>query len=172
MLEKAWKGLNNTIFAYGQTGSGKSYTTFGYGADRGIIPMAADKIFERIRGNTDPNIAFTVKVQMVEIYLEKIQDLLVPLAEKGKKELEVRSTAKEIWVEGAKNLEVMTYEQIDSTIKMGESNKSIAATNMNKTSSRAHTVVTIKIVKVTTFNGKKSQTESTINIVDLAGSEK
>jgi|LauGreDrversion4_2_1035121.scaffolds.fasta_scaffold885738_2 kinesin family protein 1 len=58
VLEKAWKGLNCTVFAYGQTGSGKSYSTFGYGNNKGIVPMAADKIFERIRGNTDPNISF------------------------------------------------------------------------------------------------------------------
>jgi|LauGreDrversion4_2_1035121.scaffolds.fasta_scaffold885738_1 hypothetical protein len=47
---------------------------------------------------------------MVEIYLEKIQDLLVPLAEKGKKELEVRSNQKDVWVEGAKNVEVFSYK--------------------------------------------------------------
>jgi hypothetical protein len=34
--------------------------------------MAADRIFERIRANTDPNITFKVTVHMVEIYMEKI----------------------------------------------------------------------------------------------------
>lgn len=58
MLDKAWKGLNVTMFAYGQTGSGKSYTMFGYGADRGVVPTAADKIFERIHANTDPDVSF------------------------------------------------------------------------------------------------------------------
>ena len=60
MLEKAWKGLNVTMFAYGQTGSGKSYTMFGYGANKGVVPMAADKIFEKINANTDPDITFQV----------------------------------------------------------------------------------------------------------------
>lgn len=58
MLDKAWKGLNVTMFAYGQTGSGKSYTMFGYGVDRGIVPQAADKIFERIDNNKDPSVTF------------------------------------------------------------------------------------------------------------------
>ena len=84
--------------------------------------------------------------------------MLVPLAEKGKKELEVRSNQKDVWVEGAKNVEVFSYKQIADTIAAGESNKSVGATQMNKTSSRAHTVVTIFITKITTFNGKKSQT--------------
>jgi hypothetical protein len=72
MLDKAWQGLNVTMFAYGQTGSGKSYTMFGYGANKGVVPMAADRIFERIRANTDPSISFKVSVHMVEIYMEKI----------------------------------------------------------------------------------------------------
>lgn len=98
MLENAWKGLNCTAFAYGQTGSGKSYSFFGKpGADGkrgnpGIVPMAADKIFERIRGNTDPNITFQTTVQMVEIYMEKIQDLFVEPALR-KAPLEVKSNA-------------------------------------------------------------------------------
>lgn len=71
------------MFAYGQTGSGKSYTTFGYGANKGIVPMAADQIFKRINANSDPGITFQVTVQMVEIYMEKIQDLLVPAAKRG-----------------------------------------------------------------------------------------
>jgi hypothetical protein len=78
MLDKAWQGLNVTMFAYGQTGSGKSYTMFGYGANRGVVPMAADKIFERINDNKDPDVSFQVTVYMVEIYMEKLQDLLVP----------------------------------------------------------------------------------------------
>jgi hypothetical protein len=46
------------MFAYGQTGSGKSYTMFGYGANKGVVPMAATKIFERIGENKDPEVAF------------------------------------------------------------------------------------------------------------------
>lgn len=72
MLDKAWKGLNVTMFAYGQTGSGKSYTMFGYGANRGVVPLCADKLFERINENEDENVEFNVLVHMVEIYMEKV----------------------------------------------------------------------------------------------------
>ena len=58
VLDKAWKGLNCTIFAYGQTGAGKSFTTFGYKGNDGIVPQAAVRIFERISENNDPNIKF------------------------------------------------------------------------------------------------------------------
>ena len=72
MLEKAWRGINNTIFAYGQTGSGKSYSIFGYPGNAGIIPLAANQLFAKIGGENNPDVRFEVTVQMVEIYMEKI----------------------------------------------------------------------------------------------------
>lgn len=42
------------MFAYGQTGSGKSYSMIGYGANKGIVPMTMDEIFNRIAKNTNP----------------------------------------------------------------------------------------------------------------------
>ena len=83
VLEKAWKGLNNTIFAYGQTGAGKSFSIFGYPGNKGIIPLAATEMFKKIGEETDPNVRYEVTVQMVEIYMEKIQDLLVQASKRG-----------------------------------------------------------------------------------------
>jgi len=72
VLKKAWMGLNNTIFAYGQTGAGKSDSIFGYPGNKGIIPMAAEKLFVKIGAETEANVRYEVTVQMVEIYMEKI----------------------------------------------------------------------------------------------------
>lgn len=87
------------MFAYGQTGSGKSYTMFGYGSNKGVVPVAAEKIFERISANTDPDVSFQVSVYMVEIYMEKIQDLLVPKEKRGEP-LKIREKAGDIYIEG------------------------------------------------------------------------
>lgn len=83
ILTKAWQGLNCTAFAYGQTGAGKSYSFFGYGANKGIIPTACTKIFEKIDANDDPTISFQLTIQMVEIYMERILDLLVDPAKRA-----------------------------------------------------------------------------------------
>ena len=73
------KGFNATIFAYGQTSSGKTHTMEGSSLHdeegRGILPRFMDKIFESIMESSQ-NIEFTLKVTMLEIYNEKIQDLL------------------------------------------------------------------------------------------------
>ena len=90
LVENVIEGYNGTMFAYGQTGSGKSYSQFGYGANRGIIPVCADELFKRIDANTDPNITFQVSCRIIEIYQEKLQDLLVDFKDKGKKELKIR----------------------------------------------------------------------------------
>ena len=115
VLEKAWKGLNSTLFAYGQTGAGKSYSIFGYGNNKGIIPNAASELFRRIREGEGDGTSFQVTVQMVEIYMEKIQDLLVPEAKRGGP-LQIKQAGTHIYVQGAKKEPVNSYEAIDRVI--------------------------------------------------------
>ena len=171
VLEKAWKGLNSTLFAYGQTGSGKSYSIFGYGENKGIIPNASAELFNRITAGQDEGTTFQVTVQMVEIYMEKIQDLLVAPAKRGPP-LQIKQAKSHIYVAGAKQEPVNSYEAIKRVIDMGDGNRTIGATQMNATSSRSHTVVTIGFTKTSNVGGKKGTLGAQINIVDLAGSEK
>ncbi len=49
----------------------------GYGANKGIVPLACEEIFQRIGKNTDKDKMYEVTVSMVEIYNEKVQDLLI-----------------------------------------------------------------------------------------------
>lgn len=80
ILDNAWDGYHCCLFAYGQTGSGKSYSIVGYGANKGVVPRCADAIFERIDSQRGKDHVFEVTVSMMEIYNEKVHDLLVPLA--------------------------------------------------------------------------------------------
>src|SRR5882672_6693242 len=74
-------GYNGTVFAYGQTGAGKSYTMMGSDIDddnlKGVIPRIVEQIFESILMSPG-NIEYTVRVSYMEIYMEKIRDLLRP----------------------------------------------------------------------------------------------
>ena len=78
-LNGVFEGYNGTIFAYGQTGSGKSFTMEGAGLHdeklKGLIPRMFEFIFNKIK-NEDPKIEFSIKCSYLEIYLERIQDLL------------------------------------------------------------------------------------------------
>lgn len=79
------EGINGTVFAYGQTSSGKTHTMLGPGDDfddedeRGMIPRMVSHIFEEM-ALADQEIEFTVKVSMIEIYMEKVHDLINPSA--------------------------------------------------------------------------------------------
>src|SRR6195952_5954095 len=74
-------GYNGTVFAYGQTGAGKSYTMMGTDiADddgKGVIPRIVQQIFHSILSSPS-TIEYTVRVSYMEIYMERIRDLLAP----------------------------------------------------------------------------------------------
>ncbi|PFH33838.1 putative Chromosome-associated kinesin KLP1 [Besnoitia besnoiti] len=173
VLDSAWEGYHACLFAYGQTGSGKSYSMVGYGDNKGIIPIACEEIFKRIAQNTDPTKSFEVSCSMLEVYNEHVQDLLVKPNMRPKAGLEIReSKVLGIYVEGLSKRAVNSYAGITKVIDEGTANRSIGATLMNATSSRAHTVVGIELQQITTMNGKQGRRSSVIHLVDLAGSEK
>ncbi len=163
------------LFAYGQTGSGKSYSMVGYGADRGIVPLAMEEMFARIEKNGDPNVKYLVEASMMEIYNEKVRDLFNPQNEKNNQGLKVRDHPQTgPYVEGLSHNVVTSYKDIQRLMDEGTAARTVAATQMNSNSSRAHTV--FQIVFTTTvyddITNKSTSKTSRINLVDLAGSER
>ncbi|WAR23077.1 CENPE-like protein [Mya arenaria] len=63
-----------TIFAYGQSSSGKTFTMSGTRVQLGIISLAVEEIFSSI--NNIPDREFLIRVGYMEIYNEKVSDLL------------------------------------------------------------------------------------------------
>ncbi|XP_038222793.1 kinesin-like protein unc-104 isoform X5 [Zerene cesonia] len=174
MLQHAFDGYNICIFAYGQTGAGKSYTMMGRGEDgqEGIIPQICKDLFRRIRQTTSDDLTYSVEVSYMEIYCERVRDLLNP---KNKGNLRVREhPALGPYVEDLSKLAVMSYQDIYDLIDEGNKARTVAATNMNETSSRSHAVFTIFFTqqrhdKTTNLVSEKV---SKISLVDLAGSER
>ena len=77
-LENIFAGYNACIFAYGQTGSGKSYTITGSENNKGLLPRLCEDLFKRIEQQTSDELTFKVQVSYMEIYNEKLRDLLDP----------------------------------------------------------------------------------------------
>lgn len=173
LLDNAFQGYNNCIFAYGQTGSGKSYSMMGYGEDAGVIPRICREMFERISGvQTDPNLTCTVEVSYLEIYNERVRDLLNP-ATKGN--LRVREhPATGPYVEDLAKLAVRSFQEIENLMDEGNKARTVAATNMNETSSRSHAVFTLTLTQKRHDAETSMDTEKVakISLVDLAGSER
>ncbi|KAF7995732.1 hypothetical protein HCN44_006839 [Aphidius gifuensis] len=174
MLQHAFEGYNVCIFAYGQTGAGKSYTMMGKQEDgqEGIIPQICKDLFRKISKNSSDTLKHSVEVSYMEIYCERVRDLLNP---KNKGNLRVREhPLLGPYVEDLSKLAVMSYEEIHDCIDEGNKARTVAATNMNETSSRSHAVFTIFFTqqKHDSITGLVTEKVSKISLVDLAGSER
>ncbi|KAK8850531.1 hypothetical protein IAR55_004449 [Kwoniella newhampshirensis] len=165
LLDHSFEGFNTCIFAY---------SMMGYGADKGLIPLTTSELFRRVENRTanDPNLSYTVEVSYIEIYNEKVRDLLNP---KNKGNLRVREhPSLGPYVEDLSRLVVENYGQMMTLMDEGNKARTIASTNMNETSSRSHAVFTLiltqkRLDSQTNMIGEKV---SKISLVDLAGSER
>uniref|UniRef100_A0A8C9WJC1 plus-end-directed kinesin ATPase n=1 Tax=Scleropages formosus TaxID=113540 RepID=A0A8C9WJC1_SCLFO len=174
MLQHAFEGYNVCIFAYGQTGAGKSYTMMGKQEEgqEGIIPQLCEELFEKINDNSNEDISYSVEVAYMEIYCERVRDLLNP---KNKGNLRVREhPLLGPYVEDLSKLAVTSYTDIADLMDAGNKARTVAATNMNETSSRSHAVFTIVFTQRKHDSETDLSTEkvSKISLVDLAGSER
>lgn len=173
LLDNAFQGYNNCIFAYGQTGSGKSYSMMGYGQEYGIIPKICQDMFERIKlVQQDKHESCTVEVSYLEIYNERVRDLLNPSNKGNLRVREHPSTGP--YVEDLAKLVVQSFAEIEHLMDEGNKARTVAATNMNETSSRSHAVFTLTLTQKrhdeqTSLSGERV---AKISLVDLAGSER
>ena len=148
------EGFNGTVFAYGQTSSGKTHTMLGPNitdeAERGMIPRMVSHIFEEI-ANAPQEMEFQVKVSMIEIYMEKVHDLINPSAQN----LKIRQEkSKGVYIENVTEIYVSEEGEVYQLMVQGSQNRSISATDMNARSSRSHTcfIVTVQQSNMKTFS--------------------
>lgn len=134
----------------------------GYGEDKGITPKTCEELFNRIQNSTEPNLTYRVEVSYIEIYNEKVRDLLNP---KNKGNLKVREhPSLGPYVEDLSRLVVRSYEDINHLMDEGNKARTIAATNMNETSSRSHAVFTLFLTQTRLDETTKLETEKVARI--------
>lgn len=134
----------------------------GYGEDKGITPKTCEELFNRIQERTQPNLTYRVEVSYIEIYNEKVRDLLNP---KNKGNLKVREhPSLGPYVEDLSRLVVRSYDDINHLMDEGNKARTIAATNMNETSSRSHAVFTLFLTQTRLDETTKLETEKVARI--------
>lgn len=169
LVEGVLDGYDGALLCYGQTGGGKTYTLEGSlddGPQAGILPRAAHHLFEGARLLSDEVV---VKVSFIEIYLEKIQDLLLPRGSSpslGVRDLDGRGPR----VQGCREVEVSSPKDLLRLARLGASHRHVAATRMNDRSSRSHSIFSITVTHIDPEDGRKFT--GTLHLVDLAGSER
>ncbi|KAG6779799.1 hypothetical protein POTOM_016199 [Populus tomentosa] len=181
MVDNCMGGYNSCMFAYGQTGSGKTHTMLGdieggtrrHSDNCGMTPRVFEYLFSRIQKEKevrkDEKIKFTCKCSFLEIYNEQILDLLDP----SSTNLQIREDVKKgIYVENLKEIEVASARDVLHQLIQGAANRKVAATNMNRASSRSHSVFTCIIESKWESQGVTHHRFARLNLVDLAGSER
>ncbi|PHT34916.1 Phragmoplast orienting kinesin-1 [Capsicum baccatum] len=181
MVENCMGGYNSCVFAYGQTGSGKTHTMLGdieggtrrHSVNCGMTPRVFEYLFSRIQkereARREENIKFTCRCSFLEIYNEQILDLLNP----SSVNLQIREDIKKgIHVEDLTEIEVTSARDVMQQLLQGAANRKVAATNMNRASSRSHSVFTCVIESKWESQGVTHHRFARFNLVDLAGSER
>lgn len=186
------EGYHGTVFAYGMTGTGKTFSMQGTASSPGVIPLAITDIFSYIRET--PSREFLLRVSYLEIYNEKIHDLLSMSTNGGgiggpavQEEIKLREDSKRgVYASPLKEEIVQSPTQLLRVIARGDQARRTASTQFNSRSSRSHAVVQIVVESRERIpGGPAASTEnkrsallpggvrvSTLSLIDLAGSEK
>ncbi|CUE71547.1 kinesin, putative [Bodo saltans] len=191
MVEHALDGMHATVFAYGQTGSGKTHTIEGieYGTDsagklrprldtphgrHGVLPRVIQAVFDRCRDRVKSNqhVQFRLKCSFLQLYNEKVSDLLNPSTRALKEGLKIRWSRNDHFeVENLFVFECDSADQMREMFLMGVKEKVMSSHQMNHQSSRSHCIFTIHVHSWDPHN-PESVLKSELSVVDLAGSEK
>ncbi|XP_069591087.1 kinesin-like protein KIF22 isoform X1 [Ranitomeya imitator] len=164
-------GQNASVFAYGPTGAGKTHTMLGNPQQPGIIPRAVRDLLQMTRGKNgtpeEENWTFTITMSYVEIYQEKVMDLLEP----KNKDLPIREDkGHNILIPGVTQKTITTFSDFDEHFIPASQNRTVASTKLNDRSSRSHAVLLIKVQKNQQISPFRQLTGK-LYLIDLAGSE-
>lgn len=190
LVRRVMEGYHGTVFAYGMTGTGKTFSMQGTATNPGVIPLAITDIFSYIRET--PHREFLLRVSYLEIYNEKIHDLLAgpvtgPNGQAGpQEEIKLREDSKRgVYATPLKEEIVQSPTQLLRVIARGDNARKVAGTQFNARSSRSHAVVQIVVESRERAGGPVNSKEpkrsalipggvrvSTLSLIDLAGSEK
>ncbi|CAF9938012.1 hypothetical protein IMSHALPRED_000625 [Imshaugia aleurites] len=191
LVRRVMEGYHGTVFAYGMTGTGKTFSMQGTATSPGVIPLAITDIFSFIRET--PHREFLLRVSYLEIYNERIHDLLKPMMEVGigpgspqPEEIKLREDPKRgVFASPLKEEIVQSPTQLLRVIARGDQSRRTRSTQYNAQSSRSHAVVQIVVESrerapygEKELNDKRAPLMpggvrvSTLSMIDLAGSER
>lgn len=166
LIDVVYSGVTVTIFAYGVTSSGKTHTMQGTKACPGVIPRVVEAMFEQKAALLRSNVELAVSY--MEIYKDECYDLLVDRETAPK--LPVRENdVGQVFVANLSSVPIASVEEFAAIYSQASKQRSVGATNLNRSSSRSHAMLTLEVT-MTDSSAERSLTGK-INLVDLAGSE-
>ncbi|XP_071503279.1 kinesin-like protein KIF22 [Diadema antillarum] len=176
LLSHVLNGQNASVFAYGPTGTGKTFTMLGTDEQPGVIPRSLNHIFQVIGSERQKQDAhchgnswsYAVSFSYLEIYQEKIFDLLEP----KNRDLPIREDRmRNIFIPSLAERPISDFNEFAKYFIPASKNRTTAATKLNSRSSRSHSILLLRVVKERTEGSKKHTQTGKLYLIDLAGSE-
>jgi hypothetical protein len=181
LVQYVLDGKNVCLFAYGQTGSGKTFSMAGNKANPGLVPRMATMLFDEMArkeremredpANVDKRLAFAVDVSVVEVYCERVNDLLDTSEKRFGIPVEFRKQKKVgYYLPKCKSVPCLTAEEVNETMDKAMGARSVRGHKLNPESSRAHTIYMVSYKQTLLEKGEpKNVSQARMNLVDLAG---
>ncbi|KAM3219035.1 kinesin-like protein KIN-1 isoform X7 [Capsicum chacoense] len=172
IVQGAVDAINGTIITYGQTGAGKTYSMEGpsivdcENKKKGLLQRVVDGLFDAIVNSEKPS-KYTIKLSMVEIYMEKVRDLF----DLSKDNIQIKeSKVHGIILNGATEVAISNSTEALQSLSSGIANRAVGETQMNMSSSRSHCLYIFTVQQ--DFAKDKRTKFGKLILADLAGSEK
>lgn len=156
-------GYNVCLMAYGQTGSGKTHTMVGTPQQPGVNPRAIGRLIKEIHSRN--NWLFSMKISIVEVYKEQVNDLL----SKTEEVVKISIVNNEVTLVNVTETDVKTERDVENVIKTSDAKRKVCQTKMNSQSSRSHLILIIRLLGENKIH--KTRLTSKLALCDLAGSE-
>lgn len=172
MVGHVFSGYSTCLFCYGQTGTGKTTTIMGASdppSEQGLLLRLLSEVFIETDRLKKEGSVIHIKVQMLEVYNEKLRDLLTPKGAEAKQPDVHVHPKLGVYLKGVTEEAVESCDRCIRLIDYGNTMKTIAATAMNARSSRGHTI--FKLIMEKTGGTNNMATTSEVFFVDLAGRE-
>ncbi|XP_028914627.1 kinesin-like protein KIF22 [Ornithorhynchus anatinus] len=169
ILRHLLEGQNASVLAYGPTGAGKTHTMLGSTEQPGVIPRALWDLLQltRDQGAEGRPWAMSVSMSYLEIYQEKVLDLLAPASG----DLVIREDrAGNILVPGLTQKTIASFADFERHFLPASRNRTVGATRLNQRSSRSHAVLLVKVEQQERLEPFRKR-EGKLYLIDLAGSE-
>ena len=171
LVTSVMDGYNCCIFAYGQTGSGKTHTMAGAKGDPGVNIRALERLFVIAQERVEDT-EYNIKISLLEIYNERIQDLL---GAAGAAPLKAVQGPHGMTVQDLTYVPVTCKDEVLSALERGSKQRKVSSTAMNADSSRSHLILSVYVMGRSRFalpSGVSKEVMGKLHLIDLAGSER
>ncbi|KAG8810872.1 hypothetical protein FRC19_004276, partial [Serendipita sp. 401] len=167
-IGECFNGKTLAVMCYGVTSSGKTYTMQGCRGNSGIVASSVEALLSWAAGMPQRRFEFTL--EYVEVYCNDCRDLLA--SSQGSKVAIQSDKNNRTKISKQETERFSTYDEFERKFKDANKRRATAATALNRSSSRSHAILTIRVFEQPQGESALPYALGKIQLVDLAGSEK